>query len=242
MVIIPAIDIINGKCVRLSQGDYDRMTIYDNNPVDIAKNFQDLGFEYLHLVDLDGAKSGRIKNFQILEQINKSTNLKVDFSGGIRNIDDVKSILDCERNKVSIGSLAVENQYLFIEFLDKYSDRIILSADVKNEYIHTNGWYFNREVDIFLFVNSFLEYGLKNLICTDILCDGMFGGPNYQLYRKLTEKFPTLNITASGGVSSIRQLWFLRDLVHSVIIGKAIYENKINIEELCQENQISKKD
>lgn len=241
MVIIPAIDIINGRCVRLSQGDYNRMTIYDNNPVDVAKNFQDLGFEYLHLVDLDGAKSGKIKNFQILEEINQSTNLKVDFSGGIRNIGDIKNVLDCGTNKVTIGSLAVDDQILFIEFLQKYSDKIILSADVKEENIHTNGWYLNRKINIFSFVESFPE--LKNIICTDILCDGMFNGPNFGLYKKLIDFFPDINIIASGGISSIHQLRILRDIgIQSVIIGKSIYENKINIEELCQENQISKKD
>jgi len=234
MKIIPAIDIIGGKCVRLTQGDYGKMKIYRENPVEVAKEFEDADLEYLHLVDLDGAKKGKVVNWKVIESIQAVTALKVDFGGGVKTEAEVEELLDLGIEQINIGSLAVKDPKTFVGFINKFGgENFILSADVKNEQIQLTGWTESSPLAIYDFVAQFITQGLQFITCTDIHADGMMQGPNFGLYKKLKKRFPELNIIASGGISSISDLQELAYIkVYGAIVGKAIYENKIKLAEL----------
>lgn len=234
MRIIPAIDIIDGKCVRLTKGNYAKSKVYSDNPVEVAKRFQDANLEYLHLVDLDGAKKGEVVNWKVIQKIQAETALLVDFGGGVKTDDEVQSLLDLGISQINVGSIAVKEPDKFIGWLKKYgSDNFVLSADVKGENVSINGWLEKTEFRLFELVEKFETHGLEYLTCTDIESDGMLKGPNFGLYKKLKKRFPKLNIIASGGVSSMQDLRELQHInVFGAIIGKAIYEEKINLAEL----------
>jgi phosphoribosylformimino-5-aminoimidazole carboxamide ribotide isomerase len=234
MRIIPAIDVINGECVRLSQGDYKAKTVYSSSPLDVAKSFEDAGLKYLHLVDLDGAKAKQIINADILEQICSQTNLRVDFGGGIKSNKDIERAFSCGAQQITAGSIAVTNPQLVEDWLMKYgAEKIVLGADVKGQQIAINGWKVNTERGIYDFVHEYAKKGIKYLISTDIATDGMLIGPSIELYKTLIDKFKELNIIASGGVSSMNDLDTLKNSgVEGVVIGKAIYENKISTKQL----------
>ena len=203
MRIIPAIDIIDGKCVRLSQGDYGQKKVYNENPLEVAKEFEDAGLKYLHLVDLDGAKSGAVKNWKVVELIKSKTNLEVDFGGGIKTADEVTRLLQVGVRQVNLGSVAVKNKSLVFEWLQKFgSEKIILSADVLNKQVKISGWMEDSVYTIDQLIADYLPHDLQYVTCTDISKDGMLAGTNFELYRELQSKFSTLKIIASGGVSS----------------------------------------
>jgi phosphoribosylformimino-5-aminoimidazole carboxamide ribotide isomerase len=234
MKLIPAIDIIDGKCVRLTQGDFGRMKIYRENPVDVALEFQDADLEYLHLVDLDGAKKGKVVNWGIVEEIQGKTALTVDFGGGVSDDDEVEYLLELGVNQINVGSLAIKEPEKFTHWLKKYgSDNFILSADVRNENVMINGWLESADYRVLDLADQFIGKGLSYLTCTDIGSDGMLKGPNFDLYKKIKERFPILKINASGGISSLKDLEKLKALgVHGAIIGKAIYEGRISLKQL----------
>lgn len=236
MRIIPAIDIIEGKCVRLSQGDYSKKVIYNEDPLEVAKNFEDNGIRFLHLVDLDGAKSKRIVNYKILESIASKTGLNIDFGGGIKSEEDVKIAFESGAKQVTGGSIAYNDPKEFFNWLEKYSpDRIILGADAKDNKIAIQGWTEQTDQDIHDFIETYVMDGVKYVICTDITEDGMLNGPNIDLYKSLKDRFKDLNIIASGGVSSMNDVLRLIDLeVEGAIIGKALYEGKISLKDLSQ--------
>jgi phosphoribosylformimino-5-aminoimidazole carboxamide ribotide isomerase len=234
MRIIPAIDIINGKCVRLSQGDYGKMKVYREDPVEVAKEFENADLEYLHLVDLDGAKKGEVVNWDVIRDIQEDTALNVDFGGGVKTDEEVQSLLDLGINQINVGSLAVKEPEKFTKWLKKYGpDNFILSADVKGENVSINGWLESTDFRLFDLVSKFEADGLEYICVTDIATDGMLAGPNFGLYKKLKKQFPKIKIIASGGVSSIDDLKELKYInVYGAIVGKAIYEGKIKLEEL----------
>ncbi|CAN5347430.1 1-(5-phosphoribosyl)-5-[(5-phosphoribosylamino)methylideneamino]imidazole-4-carboxamide isomerase [soil metagenome] len=234
MRIIPAIDIIDGKCVRLTQGDYGKMKIYRENPVEVAKEFEDADLEYLHLVDLDGAKKGKVVNWKIIESIQAETALKVDFGGGVKTEEEVEELLDMGIEQVNIGSLAVKQPDTFKDLIQKFgNENFVLSADVRNEQIQLTGWTEASSLTIYDLVARFEKFGLKYVTCTDINTDGMLQGPNFGLYKKLKKRFPELKIIASGGISSVVDLQELNYIkVHGAIVGKAIYEGKIKLSDL----------
>ncbi len=234
MKIIPAIDIIGGKCVRLTQGDYGKMKVYRENPVDVAKEFEEADLEYLHLVDLDGAKKGKVVNWKVIESIQAETALKVDFGGGVKTEAEVEELLELGIEQINIGSLAIKQPELFIAFIKKFgSENFILSADVRQEQIQLTGWTEAASVTIYDLVSRFEKDGLIYVTCTDVNTDGMLQGPNFGLYKKLKKRFPGLKITASGGISSVSDLEELSYIkVHGAIVGKAIYEHKIKLSEL----------
>ncbi len=231
MKIIPAIDIIDGKCVRLTQGDYAQKKVYNENPLEIAKEFEAAGITNLHLVDLDGAKASRIINYKTLEKIASQTNLKIDFGGGLKSNEDLKIAFNSGANQITGGTIAVKNQELFLSWLEKYgSEKIILGADVKNEKIATNGWQEESDIELFDFLKKYLEAGIEYVICTDISKDGLLQGSSVDLYEKIKTQFPNIKLIASGGVVSIQELEKLKELkMHGAIIGKAIYEGRIDI-------------
>ncbi|MFT5165918.1 MAG: phosphoribosylformimino-5-aminoimidazole carboxamide ribotide isomerase [Saprospiraceae bacterium] len=237
MQIIPAIDLIDGKCVRLSQGDYNQKKIYNENPLEVAKSFEDHGFSKLHLVDLDGAKAKRVINFKTLEEISKNTTLEIEFGGGIKSDEDLRKVFDSGANQAIIGTVAVKSPDLFFKWLGNYGpDQIILGADVKNEMLAVNGWLETSTISIYDFLENHLSKGLKHVICTDISKDGMLQGTAIDLYKKLMNKFPQLNIIASGGVASIEDIEKLKVIgCQSVVVGKAIYEGKINISQIISQ-------
>ena len=234
MRIIPAIDIIDGKCVRLTQGDYAQKKIYNEDPLAVAKSFEDAGIKYLHLVDLDGAKAGAVKNWAVVKAITSATKLQVDFGGGIKKEDDITRLLEQGVKQVNLGSIAVKDPQLVFQWISKFgADKIILSADVKNELVQISGWLENASITIEDFVRDFEQHGIRYITCTDISTDGMLSGPNEALYQKLVKRFPGMKWIASGGVSAVSDLKKLRTLgMDGVIIGKAIYEGKIKLEEL----------
>lgn len=234
MRIIPAIDIIDGKCVRLTQGDYAQKKVYNENPVDVAKSFEDAGLRFLHLVDLDGAKAGKVTNWNVIERITSQTNLQVDFGGGIKTEAEMQRLFDCGVKQVNLGSIAVKNALLVKGWIEKFgTEKIILSADVKNEMIAISGWLEDATISIEAFIHDYLQKGIQYVTCTDISTDGMLTGPNIGLYKKLMALFPSIALVASGGVSSIKDLTDLkRSGVSGVIIGKAIYEGKVTLAEL----------
>ena len=234
MKIIPAIDLIDGKCVRLSKGDYATKKIYSQNPLEVAKSFEAHGIQYLHLVDLDGAKSNSIVNHKILEQIATKTSLKIDFGGGLKSDSDVKIAFNSGANQITGGSIAVKNPALFEDWIIKYgSQKIILGADVNNEKIAISGWLENTNEDIIPFVQNYQIKGIQYVICTDIAKDGMLEGPSFDLYKKILSQISTIKLIASGGISTFDELPKLAELgCYGTIIGKAIYENKITLKQL----------
>jgi phosphoribosylformimino-5-aminoimidazole carboxamide ribotide isomerase len=236
--IIPAIDIIDAKCVRLSKGDYDQKKVYSESPVDTAKAFEDAGCRRLHLVDLDGAKSNHIVNYRTLEAIASATNLTIDFGGGIKSDDDARIAFDCGASMITGGSIAVNNPEIFQSWITKYSaDKIILGADAKDKMIATNGWLNNSDLHIVPFINSYLEKGITQVISTDISRDGMLQGTAINLYKEILAECEGVYIIASGGVASIDDIRQLEEInVPAVIAGKAIYEGRISLKDLEYEN------
>ncbi len=238
MEIIPAIDIIDGKCVRLTQGDYTQKTIYNEKPLEVAKLFNDWeGIKSLHLVDLDGAKKGKVVNLKVLEAIASETKLSVDFGGGIKTDEDIKSVFDAGAKKATIGSIAVKDEFLFLSWLLKYgADKILLGADVKDEKIAVGGWLETTQIDIYNFIRKYHDRPIQRIntiFCTDIAKDGLLQGPSIELYSKIIETFPKLHLIASGGVSTVKDLEKLEEIGCSgAIVGKAIYERLISYEEL----------
>jgi len=234
MQIIPAIDIIEGKCVRLTQGDYSQKKIYHEQPLEVAKQFEDAGLERLHLVDLDGAKAQRIINFKVLEKIATRTGLKIDFGGGLKSSRDVRIAFECGANQITGGTIAVKRRTEFLGWLKEYGpEKIILGADVENGKIAIHAWQEQSNLELFDFLESYLREGIKQVICTDISKDGLLQGASTDLYDSVLEKFPGIELTASGGVSSIENLKKLEAMgCHGAIIGKAIYEGKILFDEL----------
>ena len=231
--IIPAIDLIDGKCVRLSQGDYDQKIIYNENPLEVAKMFADSGIKRLHLVDLDGAKAHHIVNHKVLERIATHTSLIIDFGGGLKSDDDLRIAYESGAQMITGGSIAVKNPETFKSWIAKYgSEKIILGADVNNEKIAVGGWLETTEIDLLPFVEEYMQLGITKVICTDISKDGMLQGPAFELYNKMLRAKPEMYLIASGGVSSIEDVEKLNDAnIPAVIIGKAIYEGKIRMED-----------
>jgi phosphoribosylformimino-5-aminoimidazole carboxamide ribotide isomerase len=234
--IIPAIDIIDGKCVRLSQGDYNEKKVYNENPLEVAKMFEDAGIKRLHLVDLDGAKAKHIVNHKVLEQIAQNTSLIIDFGGGIQSNEDLETAFSSGATMITGGSIAIKNKDLFKEWLNKYgSDKIILGADCKDHKIAVSGWQESTEVDIVSFIRNYKESGVNKVICTDISKDGMLAGTSVELYNELLNNFPELYLIASGGVGCFQDIVDLnRARVPAVILGKAIYENRVTLKDLVQ--------
>lgn len=234
--IIPAIDIIDGKCVRLSQGDYAQKKVYNENPLEVAKAFEGVGVRRLHLVDLDGAKAQHIVNYKVLESIASNTNLTIDFGGGLKGDDDLRIAFESGASMVTGGSIAVKNPAVFLSWLEKFgAEKIILGADVKNEKIAVGGWIETTEVELLPFVKGFMEKGVDKVICTDISKDGMLKGPSIDLYKKMLEEMPALYLIASGGVSSMQDIEQLAEAnVPAVITGKAIYEGRIKMDDLAR--------
>lgn len=235
MEIIPAIDIIDGKCVRLTEGDYAQKKVYNENPLEVAKSFEDAGIKRLHLVDLDGAKVGKVTNWKVLESIATNTQLVIDFGGGIKKETDLKIVFDSGAALATIGSLAVKEPALFETWLKQYGEtRFLLGADVKGENIAIGGWLETTNETIIEFIHKYISKGITQLFCTDISKDGKLEGPSIELYQKIIEQFPELYFIASGGVSSMQDIDELRLIGCSgVIVGKAIYEGRIKISELC---------
>jgi phosphoribosylformimino-5-aminoimidazole carboxamide ribotide isomerase len=238
MQIIPAIDIIEGKCVRLTEGDYAQKKIYNEDPLEVAKAFEGIGLMRLHLVDLDGAKAGEVVNWKVLEKIANNTTLKIDFGGGIKTEDILKTVLDTGATYATIGSLAVKNELLFQEWIARFGAKVfMLGADVFEEKIAIGGWLEKTEISVFDFMKSYIDKGVKQIFCTDIKKDGKLQGPSIELYQKIIEQFPNLHLIASGGVSSLDDLIELEEIgCSAAIVGKAIYENKITISELANFN------
>ena len=232
--IIPAIDIIDAKCVRLSQGDYAQKKVYNENPLEVAKEFEANGIKRLHLVDLDGAKSSRIVNYKVLENIATHTNLTIDFGGGLKTDDDLRIAFESGASMVTGGSIAVKNREMFLSWLKKYgSEKIILGADAKNEQIAVSGWQEGTSLNLFDFLKDYVAEGVSKIICTDISKDGMLQGSNVDLYVKIKKQFPSLYVIASGGISSVDDILNLNDKgIDAVITGKAIYEGKITLKDL----------
>ncbi|MGZ5190445.1 MAG: 1-(5-phosphoribosyl)-5-[(5-phosphoribosylamino)methylideneamino]imidazole-4-carboxamide isomerase [Flavisolibacter sp.] len=234
MEIIPAIDIIEGKCVRLTHGDYSQKKIYNEHPLEVAKEFEDAGLKRVHLVDLDGAKAGVVKNWKVLEAITGKTSLLVDFGGGIKSEKDVRVVFESGAALATVGSIAVKDEELFSGWLEIFgADNFMLGADVKNEKIAVSGWLEQTDIWIYDFIQKYYDKGLEKVFCTDISKDGAMEGPSIELYKTIVEKFPALYFIASGGVSSMDDLFQLDQIgCHGVIIGKAIYEGKIKLSEL----------
>jgi phosphoribosylformimino-5-aminoimidazole carboxamide ribotide isomerase len=232
--IIPAIDVIDGKCVRLSQGDYQTKKIYSESPVDIAKEFETNGIQRLHMVDLDGAKQGKIINLKTLEAVASATNLKIDFGGGIKKTEDVQSVLNAGATFFNIGSIAVKQPEVVEEWISSFGpDKILLGADVKDEIIMINGWQQAADINIINYISAYINKGIKNIFCTDVSKDGLLKGASVELYKNILETFPNLNLVASGGVSSIQDVEVLEAIGCSgVIVGKALYEGRIQLNEL----------
>ncbi len=232
--LIPAIDIINGQCVRLTKGDYDQKTVYRDSPAEVAQEFESIGFKRLHVVDLDGAKSKHIVNTDVLRQIVLQTHLCVDFGGGIKTDDDIETAFANGAEMVTVGSIAVTNPDLFISWLQIYgADRLILGADVRNGKISINGWKEDSTEDLLPFLKKYIDAGVKNVLCTEISKDGTLQGPAIDLYKRVMQEYPDLHLIASGGVSSIDDIRALDAAgIPAVVFGKAIYEGKIDLREL----------
>ncbi|HTM92731.1 MAG TPA: 1-(5-phosphoribosyl)-5-[(5-phosphoribosylamino)methylideneamino]imidazole-4-carboxamide isomerase [Flavisolibacter sp.] len=232
--IIPAIDIIDGKCVRLTHGDYSQKKIYNEHPLEVAKEFEDAGIRRLHLVDLDGAKAGAVKNWKVLEGIAGKTSLVIDFGGGIKSEKDVQIVFDSGAALATVGSIAVKDEETFSKWLEKFTaEKFLLGADVKNEKITVSGWTEQTEIWIYDFIEKYVQKGMKQIFCTDVSKDGALEGPSTELYKNIVEKFPELHFIASGGVSSIDDVYKLQEVgCKGVIIGKAIYEGRIQLPEL----------
>ncbi|CAL66729.1 1-(5-phosphoribosyl)-5-[(5-phosphoribosylamino)methylideneamino]imidazole-4-carboxamide isomerase [Christiangramia forsetii] len=233
MRIIPAIDIIEGKCVRLSKGDYATKKIYNEDPLEVAKSFEAHGIEYLHLVDLDGAKSSHIVNHKILETIANKTSLKIDFGGGLKTDKDLQIAFESGASQITGGSIAVKNSDVFQNWIQKFGNKkIILGADAKDRKIAVSGWLEDSNEEIIPFIQNYEEKGVKYVICTDISKDGMLEGPSFELYKEILSETKNINLIASGGISEFDELPKLAELgCEGVIIGKAIYENRISLKQ-----------
>ncbi len=238
MRIIPAIDIIEGKCVRLTKGDYSTKKIYNENPLEVAKEFEDAGIEYLHVVDLDGAKASQIINYKVLEQIASKTNLKIDFGGGLKSDQDLEIAFNSGANQITGGSIAVKNAVVFESWIKKFgAEKIILGADFYPDEtggkIATNGWQEESSLQLIPFINEYQSKGIQYVICTDISKDGMLQGPSFKIYEEILNSSKDIKLIASGGISTFDELPKLAELgCEGVIIGKAIYENKISLKQL----------
>ena len=232
--LIPAIDIIDGKCVRLTKGDYDQKTVYRDHPAEVASEFEEIGFNRLHVVDLDGAKSKHIVNDNVLKAITTKTGLTVDFGGGIKTDEDIEKAFAAGASMVTIGSIAVTQPELFLGWLEKYGpERMILGADVRHGKISINGWKEDSSEDLLPFLKKYVDAGVRNVLCTEISKDGTLTGPAINLYRQIMEAYPELHLIASGGVSSKEDIMALDEAgIPAVVFGKAIYEGRINLREL----------
>ena len=231
--LIPAIDIIEGQCVRLTKGDYDQKTVY-GNPLEMAQEFERIGFSRLHMVDLDGAKSKHIVNDEVLNRITKATNLIVDFGGGIKTDEDIRKAFDNGASMVTVGSIAATHSELFLSWVEQYgAERLILGADVRNGKISINRWKEDSTEDLLPFLRRYIDAGVRNVLCTEISKDGTLQGPAIELYQRVMKEYPELHLIASGGVSSIEDIKSLDAAgIPAVVFGKAIYEGKINLQEL----------
>ena len=234
MRIIPAIDLIDGKCVRLSKGDYSTQKIYNESPLEVAKAFEAHGIDYLHLVDLDGAKSKHIVNYKTLEAIATKTTLKIDFGGGLKSNKDLEIAFECGANQITGGSIAVNDPKIFEEWIRSHgNEKIILGADFHGDYIATDGWLITSSYRLVDFVGNYQNKGIEYVICTDISKDGMLQGPSFDVYKNLLKEQPEIKLIASGGISAFEELPKLASMgCHGTIIGKAIYENRISLKEL----------
>jgi phosphoribosylformimino-5-aminoimidazole carboxamide ribotide isomerase len=234
MRIIPAIDIINGKCVRLSKGDYSTEKIYNDHPLEVAKMFENHGIKHLHLVDLDGAKASHIVNHKVLETIATKTNLSIDFGGGLKSDEDLRIAFESGANQITGGSIAVKNPSTFKNWLETYgSQKIILGADAHNEKVAVGGWLEESKEELVPFIQKYVENGIRYVICTDISKDGMLEGPSFKLYQKILDQTPQIKLVASGGISTFDELPKLAEMgCEGTIIGKAIYEHKISMKQL----------
>ncbi len=234
ITIIPAIDLIDAKCVRLSQGDYSQKTVYNENPLEVARMFEDAGITRLHLVDLDGAKAKHIVNYKVLETIAVKTGLIIDFGGGLKSDEDLRIAFECGASMITGGSIAVKGRETFLRWIGKFGpDRIILGADAKDKKIAVSGWQEVSELPILDFIESYTSEGITKVISTDISRDGMLSGPSTELYQEIMEKFSGLELIASGGISSMDDIYNLNEMgVPGVITGKAIYENRISLNDI----------
>ena len=235
--LIPAIDIIDAQCVRLTKGDYDQKTVY-GSPLEMAREFERIGYKRLHMVDLDGAKSKHIVNSSVLHRITTETQLTIDFGGGIKTDEDIRTAFDCGAQMVTIGSIAVTQPDLFMKWVKEYgADRLILGADVRNGKISINGWKEDSQEDLLPFLRKYIDAGVKNVLCTEISKDGTLQGPAIDLYKRVMEEYPSLHLIASGGVSCIDDIKALDAAgIPAVVFGKAIYEGKIDLHELIRLN------
>jgi phosphoribosylformimino-5-aminoimidazole carboxamide ribotide isomerase len=234
MEIIPAIDIIDGKCVRLTLGDYSQKKIYSEQPLEVARQFEDVGLKRLHLVDLDGAKAGAVKNWKVLEILAAKTAMVIDFGGGIKTEKDVQIVFESGSTYATIGSMAVKERDTFIGWLKKFgADKFLLGADVRDEKLTISGWTEKTEIRIYDFIQDYLEQGVHQIFCTDVAKDGALGGASIELYKNIMQQFPNLHFIASGGVRHLDDVYELEDIgCKSVIIGKALYEQRISLAEL----------
>jgi len=232
--LIPAIDIIDGKCVRLTKGDYDQKTVYRDDPAEVAREFEEMGFKRLHVVDLDGAKSKHIVNVDVLRRITSDTNLKVDFGGGIKTEEDIRIAFENGAAMVTVGSIAVTQPDLFLSWIERFgADKMILGADVRNGMISINGWKEDSNEALLPFLKKYVEHGVKNVLCTEISKDGTLGGPAIPLYQEIMATYPSLHLIASGGVSCTDDILELqRKGIPAVVFGKAFYEGRIDISQL----------
>lgn len=235
MIIIPAIDIIGGKCVRLTNGDYGLQKIYNDNPVEVAKQFEDAGITRLHMVDLDGAKAGNIVNLKVLEAVANSTKLVIDFGGGIKKINDIESVFNAGAAIATIGSLAVKHPEILEEWLMEFgASRFLIGADVLDEKIKISGWLEDGGINVFNFIGKMISLGVTHIFCTDISKDGAMQGPSFELYKRIITEHPEINLIASGGVTSLSDLQQLKEIgCNAAIVGKAIYEGQVTLEELA---------
>ena len=236
--VIPAIDIIDGKCVRLTEGDYSQKKIYNEQPLEVARQFEDVGLRRLHLVDLDGAREGSVKNWKVLDKIAGRTSLIIDFGGGIKREKDVEIVLECGAALATVGSVAVKNEEEFLRWLTRFGpQKFFLGEDVKNEKIAVSGWQETTNTWVYDFIEKYLDEGIQQLFCTDVSKDGKLEGPSVDLYKRIVEQFPSLHFVASGGVSSLHDLSKLVEIgCKGAIVGKAIYEGKISLTELSTFN------
>ena len=239
--LIPAIDIIGGKCVRLTKGDYTQKTVYHDDPVEVAREFEAMGFERLHMVDLDGAKSKHIVNVDVLRRVTTETALKVDFGGGIKTEEDIQAAFDNGAAMVTVGSVAVTNPDLFLSWVDRFgTEKMILGADVRNGMISINGWKEDSQESLLPFLQRYIDHGVKNVLCTEISKDGTLSGPAVALYKEIMATYPDLHLIASGGVSSTEDILELeREGIPAVVFGKAFYEGRIDIAKLAHNARIT---
>ncbi|MER3470395.1 MAG: 1-(5-phosphoribosyl)-5-[(5-phosphoribosylamino)methylideneamino]imidazole-4-carboxamide isomerase [Chitinophagaceae bacterium] len=238
MEIIPAIDIIDSKCVRLTHGDYSQKTVYKEQPLEVAKQFENAGIKRLHLVDLDGAKAGTVKNWKVLEMIASKTSLIIDFGGGLKKEEDVQIVFNSGAALATVGSIAVKDEARFTEWLAMFGvNKFLLGADVKKEKITVGGWLEETDIWVYDFIENYVQKGLTQIFCTDVSKDGALEGPSTELYRNIVQKFSKLHFIASGGVSSMDDIYGLQEIgCKGVIIGKAIYEGRIKLSELTKFN------